>query len=93
VADSQEERMQENLDSYQQLLDNLRFFGKDPATFPAVIQYNKRDSGNAIPVGAIESRLGLSGVPVFESVASKGKGVLETIRNVRQTVVRQLRPA
>jgi signal recognition particle receptor subunit beta len=89
VADSQEARMQENLDSYAQMMENLDSFGVDPAKFPAVIQYNKRDCDKVIPLGAIESRFGLKNVPVFESVASKGKGVLETIRNLTQSVVQR----
>lgn len=89
VADSQEDRMQENVDSYAQLLENLQSFGVDPAAFPSAIQYNKRDCAKVIPLGVIESRFGLMNVPAFESVASKGKGVLETIRNVTQSVVRR----
>ena len=89
VVDSQESRMQENLDSYAQMLENLESFGVDPAQFPVVVQYNKRDCKDVIPLGTIESRFGQKGMPVYQSIASKGEGVLETIRDVTQTVVRR----
>ncbi len=89
VVDSQQSRMQENLESYAQMLENLESFGIDPKQFPVVIQYNKRDCSDLIPLGAIESNFGQKGMPVYQSVASKGEGVLETIRDVTQTVVRR----
>jgi signal recognition particle receptor subunit beta len=87
VADSRAERLQENLDAYAQLLEQLESLGMDPHSFPVVLQYNKRDCGNLIPIGTLESKFKLNGIPVFESVAQTGKGVMETVRKVTQMVV------
>jgi mutual gliding-motility protein MglA len=89
VADSQAERLQDNLTAYQQLLEQLDALGMEPNSFPVVLQYNKRDCGNLIPVGTLESKFRLNGIPVFESVAQNGKGVMETVRKVTQMVVRK----
>jgi hypothetical protein len=42
-----------------------------------------------IPLGTLESKFELNGIPVFESVAQNGKGVMETVRTVTQMVVRR----
>jgi mutual gliding-motility protein MglA len=89
VADSQTGRLQENLDAYEQLVAQLDSLGMDPRTFPVVLQYNKRDCGDVIPLGTLESRFRMDGIPVFESVAPRGKGVMETVRTVTQMVVRR----
>jgi signal recognition particle receptor subunit beta len=89
VADSQAGRLQENLDSYAQLLEQLDSLGMDSRSFPVVLQYNKRDCGDLIPLGTLESKFELNGIPVFESVAQNGKGVIETVRRVTQMVVKR----
>lgn len=89
VVDSQAERLHENLVAYAQLLEQLDALGMDPKNFPVVLQYNKRDCENVIPIGTLESEFSLNGIPVFESVAQKGKGVMETVRMVTQMVVRK----
>jgi signal recognition particle receptor subunit beta len=89
VVDSQAGRLQENLDAYAQLLEQLDSLGMDSRSFPVVLQYNKRDCEDLIPLGTLESKFKLNGIPVFESVAQKGKGVMETVRTVTQMVVRR----
>ncbi len=87
VADSQRERLEENLVSFRMMHDNLRSYDLDPATFPIVLQYNKRDCADPIPIGVLENELGLNGIPVFESVATSGQGVMEAIRKATQLVI------
>jgi signal recognition particle receptor subunit beta len=89
VVDSQVARLQENLDAYAQLLEQMKQLGMDSRTFPVVLQYNKRDCGDVIPIGTLESKFQLNGIPVFESVAQKGKGVMETVRTVTRMVVKR----
>jgi len=89
VADSQPERLDENFQAYAQLLQQLDALGMDANAFPVVLQYNKRDCGHPIPIGTIERKFQLNGIPVFESVAQKGKGVMETVRTVTQMVVKR----
>jgi signal recognition particle receptor subunit beta len=87
VADSQHERMEENVESFRMMQDNLESYNLDPKRFPVVLQYNKRDCPRPIPLGGLEDRFGLDGVPAIESVASRGQGVMETARKVTQMVI------
>lgn len=87
VADSLDSRLDENLESFQMLQANLESFGLEWSAYPIVLQYNKRDLPNPLPLGTIESRLGLNGVPVFEAVATTGEGVFETIRMASRQVI------
>lgn len=87
VADSQPSRLEENLQSYRMMLENLASFGADLKRFPAVLQYNKRDCDGPLPVGSLERELGLNGIPVLEAVAVSGAGVMETIKRVTRMVI------
>ena len=87
VADSHPERLDDNLDSYRMMLKNLASFDIDIKRFPAVLQYNKRDGPDPLPLGTLEKALGLNGIPVFASVAVNGSGVMETIRRITQIVI------
>ncbi len=91
VADSQPCRLDENLEAFSRMEENLRSYDLDPRGFPVVLQYNKRDCGAALPVGTLERRLGLDGVPVLEAVAVRGSGVMETVRAVSRQVVERFR--
>jgi signal recognition particle receptor subunit beta len=57
VADSQTERMEANLESMQNLYDNMAEYGYDLTTLPFVIQYNKRDLPNAASIAALQAAL------------------------------------
>jgi len=87
VADSQPARLEENIESYRAMLNNLASYNIDPKDFPAVLQYNKRDCANPLPVGSLEKALALNGIPVFESVAVQGAGVMETVRRATRIVI------
>lgn len=89
VADSQGTRLQENIESFRSLQENLQGFGRDWRDVPIVMQYNKRDLPDILPVGIIEEHLGLNGVPVFEAIATKGDGVMETIRLASREVIQR----
>jgi len=78
VVDSARERLADNIESFTMLQGNLLSYGRDPGTVPIVMQYNKRDCQDPTPLGTVESRLGLEGLPVFQSVATQGVGVMET---------------
>ena len=91
VADSQVERDEANAVAMQSLHDNLDAHGYDVSRLPLVIQYNKRDLPGVLPVEELRARLNPVGVPDFESVATEGKGVLETLAAVSRLVVKSLR--
>jgi signal recognition particle receptor subunit beta len=89
VADSNPLRFEQNLTSYQMMEDNLKSYGLDPKKFPSVLQYNKRDLADAVCVGSLEEALKLNGVSVKEAVATEGRGVMETIREVSTLVIQR----
>ncbi len=91
VADSQLDRDEANAEAMQSLYDTLEARGYDVSRLPFVIQYNKRDLPGIAPVEELRARLNPAGVPDFESVATEGKGVFETLAAVSRLVVKSLR--
>ncbi|MCG3120947.1 MAG: Mutual gliding-motility protein MglA [bacterium] len=87
VADSQADRMTENLDSLMDLEQNLIENGHSLENFPWVLQYNKRDLPRVIPINELNAKLNFHRVPVVEAVASRGAGVMETLKSAIQGVV------
>ena len=90
VADSQDFAMDANLESLQNLEDNLKRQGVRIREIPLVIQYNKRDLPNAAPVAQLDAELNKLGVPHYESVATTGIGVEETLKGLTQLVLSHL---
>ncbi|MFS8637370.1 MAG: ADP-ribosylation factor-like protein [Gemmatimonadota bacterium] len=90
VADSKADRMDANIASLQNLYENLQEYGYDPAKVPLVIQYNKRDLPDAVPVEELRAQLNPGGLPDFEAVAIKGTGVFDTLKAVSKLVIQSL---
>ena len=90
VADSQDYAIDANLESLQNLEDNLKRQGLKIRELPIVIQYNKRDLPNAMAVPKLETELNKLKAPHFESVATTGVGVEETLNGVTQLVLANL---
>ncbi|OGC90260.1 MAG: hypothetical protein A2W25_05795 [candidate division Zixibacteria bacterium RBG_16_53_22] len=91
VADSQTAKMEENLESLQNLRDNLEEYGYDINQIPLVIQYNKRDLPNIGSIEELERTLNLKGVPYFEAVAVTGEGVFKTLKAISKMVLDQVK--
>lgn len=91
VADSQAERMEENLQSLENLKINLEQQGYDIERIPLVFQYNKRDLPNALPVVELRKALNKYNVPDFEGVAKEGKGVFESLKTVSKSIISVLK--
>ena len=91
VADSQEERMDANLEALDNLQDNLKEHGYDFGKVPYVLQLNKRDLPNVMGVDALKTELVKRGEPVFEAVAFQGTGVFETLKEVARQVLVELK--
>ena len=91
VADSQEERLDANLESIANLTENLREQGFDINKIPYVLQLNKRDLPNAMPAEDLKQQLLIKGEPVIEAVAPQGAGVLTTLKAVARQVLIELR--
>jgi signal recognition particle receptor subunit beta len=90
VADSQDFALDANVESLQNLEDNLKRQGIRIREIPVVIQYNKRDLPNALPVAEINKELNKLNAPHFESVATTGLGVEETLKGITQLVLAHL---
>src|SRR5207253_6713980 len=91
VADSQEERMDANIESLYNLEENLRAQGYDLIKIPYVLQLNKRDLPNTVPIADLTAELQRKGEPVVEAVASTGTGVFDTLKAVAKQVLTELR--
>ncbi len=92
VADSQEERYEANIESLDNLRGNLREQGYHIDKIPWVLQYNKRDLPNSIPVEELREALNPTGkILEFESSAQTGKGVFETLKALAKLVLTELK--
>ena len=89
VSDSQYEKMQENVESFANLEDNLRTLKMNMADIPYVLQYNKRDLPNVAPVEYMEFLLNNREVqvPSFSASASKCDGVFETLNMITRMLL------
>ena len=91
VADSQAARHEANVESMENLQENLRNHGMNADTVPLVIQYNKRDVPDILPVARLEADLNPRGVPCFETCALNGVGVFEALKEITKLVLADLR--
>ena len=91
VADSQEERMDANLETLENLQENLKDHGLDFSNIPYALQLNKRDLPNVLPVEELKKQLQVKGEPVLEGVAITGTGVFETLKEVAKLVLADLK--
>jgi signal recognition particle receptor subunit beta len=91
VADSQAERMDANIESYENMKVNLDDQGYSLSQVPYVVQYNKRDLPSAVPVAELKKVINPDCVPDFEAVASDGAGVFETLKTIVKLVLIELK--
>lgn len=91
VADSQIERIDANVESLENLRENLEEQGYDLDKLPYVVQYNKRDLPNAVDAGYLRELLNPTNVPDFEGVATTGVGVFDTLKAVAKQVLIELK--
>ena len=91
VADSQEERMDANIEALDNLQENLSEHGYDFDKIPYVLQLNKRDLPNVLPIDRLKGELVRRNEAVFEAVAYQGQGVFETLKEVARQVLLELK--
>jgi signal recognition particle receptor subunit beta len=91
VADSQAERMEENIQSLKNLEKNIEQQGYDIRNIPLVIQYNKRDLPNALPVSELRAALNKFNAPDFEGSAREGLGVFESLKTASKAIITTLK--
>lgn len=90
VADSSPEIMKENVESLENLAKNLAENGLDIMDMPLVIQFNKRDVPNAVPIAELSEKLNRGNWPMIEAVAVNGDGVFQTLKAISQQVIKRL---
>ena len=91
VADSQEERLDANLETLDNLKEHLKEHNLDLQTIPYILQLNKRDLPNVLPVDELKKHIGVKGEPTIEAVAINGTGIFETLKEVAKLVLAELR--
>ncbi len=91
VADSQRPRLAANVESMENLAENLAEQGIALESLPLVLQLNKRDVPDAVPPAELEARLNPHKVPVFETVATKGTGVFDALKSATSLALTELR--
>jgi len=91
VADSQYDKMQENVESFQNMEENLKSLNLNLADIPYVIQYNKRDMDNLAPIEFMEYLVNNKDVqvPYFEAAAPKCVGVFETLNAITRLLLQK----
>lgn len=90
VADSQEPRMDANIESLENLEQNLLEHGFDLKVIPYVLQLNKRDLPTAVPVEEMLKSLRYKDEPYFEAIAPKGIGVFDTLKACAKQILIEL---
>jgi len=91
VADSQEQRQDANVEALENLMSNLKEHGYDFNKIPYVLQLNKRDLPNILPVDVLSTELRKKSEPVLEAVAFQGVGVFETLKEIAKQVLTELK--
>ena len=91
VADSQMDRMDENINSFKNMEKNLELSSYDIKKVPLVIQYNKRDLDNISSVAELRSALNKYNSPDFEAKAEEGIGVMESLKTLSKSIIASLK--
>ena len=91
VADSQRVRLDADVESMEDLHDNLAEQGQSLAGLPFVIQYNKRDLPDVATLSELRAALNPAGAPEIEACAASGQGVFETLKAVARRVLLDLK--
>lgn len=91
VADSQEERIDANIESLDNLRANLMEQGYDLDKLPYVVQYNKRDLPGAMTVEELRRDLNPTKVLEYEACATTGEGVFETLKAIAKLILIDLK--
>ncbi|MEZ0361519.1 MAG: ADP-ribosylation factor-like protein [Hydrogenobacter sp.] len=91
VADAQRERLEENIEFFKLLKEDLKKVGKSYENLPLVLQYNKMDLPNALEFETLEKELNLEGITSVPAIAIKGEGVLETFNLLTSKMLSKIR--
>ncbi|HDK41247.1 MAG TPA: hypothetical protein ENG93_01165, partial [Nitrospirae bacterium] len=90
VADSQKEMKAQNIESFNNMRENLTVNNIDPDDIPVLLQYNKRDVPNVMDIAELNKDLNKHNAPFFEAVATEGKGVKEMFDKATEVLIRHI---
>lgn len=91
VADSQKRRKEENIESFIDMMENLKYFGESLETVPIILQYNKRDLEDILRIEELEESLNsLKQFESYEAVATQGNGVIDALKGITKLVVSRI---
>jgi len=90
VADSQKERLEDNIESYKNLNVNLKSQNIDPDSIPLVLQYNKMDLPNVMDADTLDEKLNKDNYLSFESIANEGMVVFDTLKAISKLVLKSV---
>ena len=91
VADSQVAKLEENIESMNNLVENLEEYGYVLEELPMIMQYNKRDLEEISTIEELEKALNPRGLPYYEAVAVTGEGVFDTLKGISKLVLEKAR--
>ena len=91
VADSQTSMKEENLESFNNLIENLKYYNRDVGQIPLVLQYNKRDLDNIMTMEELDQLINQHKLPSFAASAVTGKGVLQALTACCKQVLQDLK--
>jgi hypothetical protein len=91
VADSQRATLQANIDSFRNLEENIAEMGLSLDSLPIVLQFNKRDLPDILPVEEMNAALNRGGWPHVEASAFNGMGVFETLKEISKVTLMSLK--
>ena len=91
VADSQRERFEANIESLNDMLENLREYNLQFEELPYILQLNKRDLPNITPANELIETLRRKGEPVVEALAMKSTRAIETLKAISRLVMKDVK--
>jgi signal recognition particle receptor subunit beta len=92
VVDSQLNRLDDNVEAYLNMWDNLQDQEDNPLDLGMVMQYNKRDLSDIFATSDLDELLNHTNSPSVESCALTGVGVFEALRIVSKQVMANTGP-
>lgn len=90
VADSQKLVFEKNIESLKDMVENMKEYGLNIENTPIILQYNKRDLQDIIPVEELNNSLNFNSFPYFEAIAVQGIGVMESLKLISKLVIRKI---
>ena len=91
VADSREVRMEDNIWSWENMLENLEENNLKIEDIPIVLEYNKRDLDDIMPVEELENKLNPDNYPSYTSIATTGEGIVKVFKTIGTEVLKQVK--